>query len=74
MNDKDIRPLIDAFFIPYNVEIKTLTFHQKIFGDVMNKVYDLVEYRKAMNLARIQNESNSMITYELQKLESTTKE
>lgn len=68
MNDKDIRPLIDMFFIPYDRDVKFLSFQQKIFSDVMAKVYDVVEYRKAISLANIQNESNSMLTYKILEL------
>lgn len=68
MDDKDIRPLIDNFFIPHEKDVKNIEFHQKIFCDVMDKVYDIVEYRKAVNLAQIQNESNSVLTYKLLEL------
>lgn len=35
---------------------------------IMDQVYDIVEYRKAENLARIQNEANSIITYKILEL------
>lgn len=35
---------------------------------IMEQVYDIVEYRKAENLARIQNEANSIITYKILEL------
>jgi len=68
MNDKDIRPLIDNFSVPFDKDVKNIEFHQKIFCDVMDKVYDIVDYRKAVNLAQIQNESNSVLTYKLLEL------
>lgn len=58
MEDKDIRPLIDEVMLPYKEKVSDLTFQQKIFIDVMDKVYDIVEYRKAVNIAKIQNQSN----------------
>lgn len=58
MQDKDIRPLIDEVMLPHKEKVNNLTFQQKIFIDVMNKVYDIVEYRKAINIAKIQNHSN----------------
>lgn len=58
MQDKDIRPLIDEVMLPYKEKVSDLTFQQKIFIDVMDKVYDIVEYRKAVNIAKIQNQSN----------------
>lgn len=64
MDDKDIRPLIDTFFVTYD-EKSELSYHQKIFNDVMYKVYDLVSYRKSLNFANVQNEANSILTYKL---------
>lgn len=37
-------------------------------SDIMEQVYDIVEYRKSENLARIQNEANSIITYKILEL------
>lgn len=74
MNDKDIRQLIDQFFIPYNEKVETITHHQKIFSDIMIKVHDIVEYRKAINIANIQGESNSILTYKILELIETEQE
>lgn len=57
MQDKDIRPLIDEVLSP-NEGSLNFTFQQKIFFNIMDKVYDIVEYRKAVNIAKIQNQSN----------------
>ena len=58
MQDKDLRPLIDEVMLPHKEKVNNLTFQQKIFINVMDKVYDIVEYRKAVNIAKIQNQSN----------------
>lgn len=58
MQDKDIRPLIDGVMLPHKEKVNNLTFQQKIFINVMDKVYDIVDYRKAVNIAKIQNQSN----------------
>lgn len=57
MQDKDIRPLIDEVLSP-NEGSLNFTYPQKIFFNIMDKVYDIVEYRKAVNIAKIQNQSN----------------
>lgn len=57
MEDKDIRPLIDEVLSP-NEGSLNFTYPQKIFFNIMDKVYDIVEYRKAVNIAKIQNQSN----------------
>ncbi len=58
MQDKDIRPLIDEVILPLKEKVTVLTFQQKIFLDVIDKVYDIVEYRKSINIAKIQSKSN----------------
>lgn len=68
MDDKDIRPLIELFFIPYGEKIEKITREQKIMGQIMDKVYDMVEFRKASMLSKIQNESNAILTYKILEL------
>lgn len=58
INEKDVRPLIDMVLLPYDKDFKNITYQQKIFADIMDKVYDIVSYRKAVNIAKIQKESN----------------
>lgn len=68
MEDKDIQPLVMQFIIPYGEKITKPTREQKIMGQVMDKVYDIVEFRKANMLAQAQNESNSILTYKILEL------
>lgn len=42
--------------------------YSKKMDNIMKNVYDIVEYRKAENLARLQNESNSILTYKILEL------
>lgn len=65
IEDMDIRPMIDKFLIPYGEKLETPTEEQKLFGQVMDKVYDVVEYRKAVNIAKAQNEANDLLNYRL---------
>lgn len=53
MQDKDVRPLIDSVMLPHKERVNNLTFQQQIFIEVMEKVYDIVEYRKSINIAKI---------------------
>lgn len=55
MEDKDIRPLIDEVMMPHNVKMNDLTFQQKIFINVMDKVYDIVDYQKSVHITKMQN-------------------
>lgn len=64
MNDHEIRSLIDKFFV-LDSEPETPTEEQKLFGEVMATAMDIVEYRKKENLARIQNDSSTALTYKL---------
>lgn len=41
---------------------------QNLFNALMEQVDDIVEYRKAENIARIQNDSNAVMAYKLSKL------
>lgn len=41
---------------------------QSLFNDLMEHVKDVVEYRKSENLAKFQNDSNSILVYKLSKL------
>ena len=68
MEDKDIEPLVMKFMIPYGEKITNPTREQKIMGQIMDKVYDMVEFRKAKMVARIQNESNAILTYKILEL------
>lgn len=68
MEDKDIEPLVMKFMIPYGEKITNPTREQKIMGQIMDKVYDMVEFRKAKMVARIQNESNTILTYKILEL------
>ena len=45
VEDKDIEPLIMKFMIPYGEMIQNPTREQKIMGQIMDKVYDIVEFR-----------------------------
>lgn len=65
MDDKDIRPLIEQFLIPYGEKITNPTREQKIMGQIMDKVYDMIEFRKAKMIAQAQNESNAILTYKI---------
>lgn len=68
MDDKNIEPLVMKFMIPYGDKITSPTREQKIMGQIMDKVYDIVEFRKANILAQVQNEANSILTYKLLEL------
>lgn len=68
MDDKDIRPMIEQFFIPYGEKIEKITREQKIMGQIMDKVYDIVDFRKNSILFKIQNESNAILTYKILEL------
>lgn len=68
MEDKDIQPLVMQFMIPFGEKITSPTREQKIMGQIMDKVYDIVEFRKANMLAQVQNEANSILTYKLLEL------
>lgn len=68
MDDKDIEPLVKSFMIPYGEKITNPTREQKIMGQIMDKVYDIVEFKKANILAKVQNDSNSILTYKLLEL------
>lgn len=68
MEDKDIEPLIMKFMIPYGEMIQNPTREQKIMGQIMDKVYDIVEFRKAKMIAQVQNESNAVLTYKILEL------
>lgn len=65
MEDKNIEPLVMKFMIPYGEKITNPTREQKIMGQIMDKVYDIVEFRKANMLAKVQNESNAILTYKI---------
>lgn len=58
MNDDEVCSLVNNF----------IKYHPCEFDEIMEKVYDIVEYRKAENLARIQNEANSILTYKILEL------
>ena len=68
MEDKDIQPLVMQFIIPFGEKITIPTREQKIMGQIMDKVYDIVEFRKANMLAQVQNEANAVLTYKLLEL------
>ena len=68
MEDKDIQPLVMQFMIPFGEKITNPTREQKIMGQIMDKVYDIVEFRKANMLAQAQNEANAVLTYKLLEL------
>lgn len=68
MEDKDIQPLVMKFMIPFGEKITNPTREQKIMGQIMDKVYDVVEFRKANMLAQVQNDANSILTYKLLEL------
>lgn len=68
MEDKDIEPLVKKFMVPYGEKIEELTREQKIMGQIMDKVYDMIEFRKAKMIAQTQNESNAIITYKILEL------
>lgn len=68
MEDKNIEPLVMKFMIPYGEKITNPTREQKIMGQIMDKVYDIVEFRKANMLAKVQNESNAILTYKILEL------
>lgn len=68
MSDGNVYTLVDKFFVPYDKKVDTFTFPQMVLNNVMKKVNDIVEYRKAINIAQIQNESNSTLTYKLLEL------
>lgn len=68
MEDKDIQPLVMQFMIPFGEKITNPTREQKIMGQIMDKVYDIVEFRKANMLAQVQNEANAVLTYKLLEL------
>lgn len=65
MEDKDIEPLVMKFMIPYGEKITNPTREQKIMGQIMDKVYDIVEFKKADILTQKQNESNAILTYKI---------
>lgn len=58
IDDDELSSLVAEFHDVYREEIDRL----------MAKVYDIVEYRKAENLARIQSESNSLLMYKILEL------
>ena len=68
MEDKDIEPLVKKFMVPYGEKIEEPTREQKIMGQIMDKVYDMIEYRKAKMIAQTQNESNAILTYKILEL------
>lgn len=68
MEDKDIEPLVKKFMVPYGEKIEEPTREQKIMGQIMDKVYDMIEFRKAKMIAQTQNESNAIITYKILEL------
>ena len=61
MNDDEIYPLVNSFS-------KDDCLYFRDLDDIMKKVYDIVEYRKKEQIARIQNEANSILTYKLLEL------
>ena len=65
MEDKDIEPLVKKFMVPYGEKIEEPTREQKIMGQIMDKVYDIVEFKKADILTQKQNESNAILTYKI---------
>ena len=68
MEDKDIEPLVKKFMVPYGEKIEEPTREQKIMGQIMDKVYDMIEFRKAKMIAQAQNESNAILTYKILEL------
>lgn len=68
MEDKDIEPLVKKFMVPYGEKIDEPTREQKIMGQIMDKVYDMIEFRKAKMIAQAQNESNAILTYKILEL------
>lgn len=68
MEDKDIEPLVKKFMVPYGEKIDEPTREQKIMGQIMDKVYDMIEFRKAKMIAQTQNESNAILTYKILEL------
>ena len=68
MEDKDIEPLVKKFMVPYGEKIEEPTREQKIMGQIMDKVYDMIEFRKAKMIAQTQNESNAILTYKILEL------
>ncbi len=71
MTDPDILSLINAIaFDSYvnGVTKNKLLQIQNLFHDLMEQVNDIVEYRKSENLAKLQNEYNSIMAYKLSRL------
>lgn len=68
MEDKNIEPLVMKFMIPYGEKITNPTREQKIMGQIMDKVYDMIEFKKAKMIAQTQNESNAILTYKILEL------
>lgn len=64
-SDNDIASILNAFYITDKKQSGNPTKSQKVFGKVMTVVEDIIEYRKKENLAKIQNESTSLLTYRL---------
>ena len=52
----------------YSLVVNFKEYHREEIDRIMQKVYDIVEYRKAENLARIQSESNSLLMYKILEL------
>lgn len=72
MNNPDVLSLVNgvAFSAVYvnGVTKNKLLEMQSLFDDLMEQVKDVVEYRKSENLAKLQNDSNSILVYKLSKL------
>lgn len=68
MKDEIIRPLIDQFFLPYLEDATSVIFPRKLLNQIMDNVYNIVEYKKQLYLAKLQNESNSVLMYKILEL------
>ncbi len=72
INDPDVLSLVNSIISGSISSISTpkskLLETQRLFNALMEQVHDIVEYRKAENLSRIQNNSNSITAYKLSEL------
>lgn len=72
MNNSDVLSLVNTVVcggLSANSTPKSKLLEiQNLFNALMEQVDDVVEYRKAENLAKIQNDSNTVVAYKLSKL------
>lgn len=74
MKDEQLLAFVNDFMYSDFIDLESFTPNQKMMWNIMSQVSDIVEYKKKENIARIQNEANTVLTYKMLELMETERE